>query len=90
MTTFADFCAEYFRQYFELHPTEAISYGIEGYDHLLNDYSDASYQAEKAFVERSLHALRQIPTSDLSPDEAIDYALLEGNLTIQNYEHTKE
>jgi uncharacterized protein (DUF885 family) len=90
MTTFADFCADYFRQYFELHPTEAISYGIEGYDHLLNDYSDASYQAEKAFVERSLQALRQIPTSDLSPDQAIDYALLEGNLTIQNYEHTKE
>src|SRR5258706_816992 len=90
MITFADFCADYFRQYFELHPTEAISYGIEGYDHLLNDYSDASYQAEKAFVEGSLHALRQIPTSDLSPDEAIDYALLEGSLTIQNYEHTKE
>jgi uncharacterized protein (DUF885 family) len=90
MPTFADFCADYSRQYFELHPTDAIYYGIEGYDHLLNDYSDASYQAERAFVERSLQALRRIPTNDLSPDEAIDHALLEGKLTIQNYEHAKE
>src|SRR5258706_2847832 len=90
MPTFADFCADYFRQYFELHPTDAIYYGVEGYDHLLNDYSDAIYQAEKNFVERSLQALRKIPTNDLSPDEAIDHALLEGKLTIQNYEHAKE
>ncbi len=30
----------FFKKYFDLHPTEAIYYGIEGYDHLLNDYSD--------------------------------------------------
>jgi len=90
MARFADFCADYFRQYFELHPTEAIYYGIEGYDHLLNDYSDESYEAERAFVERSLQTLRQIPTNALSPDQAIDHALLEGKLTIQNYEHSKE
>ena len=51
MSSFADFCTEYFKRYFELHPTEAIYYGIEGYDHLLKDYSDETYQAEKAFVE---------------------------------------
>jgi uncharacterized protein (DUF885 family) len=90
MTAFADFCANYFRKYFELHPTEAIYYGIEGYDHLLNDYSDESYRAEKAFVEGSLDKLRQIPIDNLDHDEAIDYALLEGRLTIQRYEHQKE
>src|SRR6476661_4431660 len=90
MTTFAVFCADYFRQYFELHPTDAIYYGIEGYDHLLNEYSDASYEAEKRFVENSLTALRRIPTTDLTQDEAIDHALLEGKLTIQNYEQAKE
>jgi uncharacterized protein (DUF885 family) len=37
-----------------------------------------------------LNALRQIATSELNQDEAIDYALLEGQLTIQNYEHAKE
>ncbi len=90
MPTFSEFCAEYFKRYFELHPTEAIYYGVEGHDHLLNDYSDDSYHAEKSFVEESLNKLRQIPTSDLNQDEAIDYALLEGKLTIQSYEHEKE
>ena len=90
MSQFSDFCAGYFKKYFELHPTDAIYYGIEGYDHLLNDYSDASYEAEKGFVEESLHKLRQLPTADLSQDQAIDHALLEGKLTIQSYEHAKE
>jgi uncharacterized protein (DUF885 family) len=90
MSKFTDFCSVFFKKYFELHPTDAIYYGIEGFDHLLNDYSDESYHAEKAFVEESLNGLRQIPTSDLNQDEAIDYALLEGKLTIQKYEHAKE
>ena len=30
MSSFADFSAEFFKKYFELHPTEAINYGIEG------------------------------------------------------------
>jgi uncharacterized protein (DUF885 family) len=90
MTAFAAFCTDYFKKYFELHPTEAIYYGIEGYDHLLNDYSDETYRAEKTFVEESLNTLRQIPINDLDKDQAIDYALLEGRLTIQQYEHKKE
>src|SRR5574341_1049769 len=60
MSKFTDFCAGYFNQYFALHPTEAIYYGVGGYDHLLNQ------------------------------DEAIDYSLLKGRLTIQRYEHAKE
>jgi uncharacterized protein (DUF885 family) len=90
MPKFADFCTDFFKKYFELHPTDAIYYGIEGFDHLLNDYSDESYRAEKVFVEESLNALRRISTSDLDQDETIDYALLEGKLTIQKYEHAKE
>jgi uncharacterized protein (DUF885 family) len=90
MSKFAEFCDEFFKQYFELHPTDAIYYGIEGYDHRLNDHSDESYGAEKAFVAQSLKTLRQVPASDLDQEEAIDYALLEGKLTIQNYEHAKE
>lgn len=90
MSSFAEFCAGFFSQYFKLHPTEAIYYGIEGYDHLLNDYSDETYRAEKAFVDESLKKLRQIPTKDLDRDQTIDYALLEGRLSIQHYEHEKE
>ena len=90
MTIFSEFCARYFNRYFDIHPADAIYYGIEGYDHLLNDYSDESYGAEKAFVEESLNTLRQIPASNLDQDEAIDHALLEGKLTIQSYEHAKE
>ena len=90
MATFAKFCAGYFSRYFELHPAEAIYYGIEGHDHLLNDYSDETYEAERSFVIDSLAALRSIDAGDLDDDQKIDYALLEGKLTIQNYEHAKE
>jgi uncharacterized protein (DUF885 family) len=90
MSSFTDFCTDYFGKYFELHPTDAIYYGIEGYDHLLSDYSDETYQAEKAFVEESLKKLRQVPVRELEKDQVIDYALLEGRLTIQRYEHEKE
>ncbi|HUK39787.1 MAG TPA: DUF885 domain-containing protein [Candidatus Acidoferrales bacterium] len=90
MTCFTDFCASYFKKYFDLHPTDAIYYGIEGYDHLLNDYSDKTYEAEKAFVQESVSTLRTISSAELDPDQAIDYTLLEGRLTIQDYEHKKE
>jgi uncharacterized protein (DUF885 family) len=90
MSLFTDFCNDFFQRYFELHPTEAIYYGLEGYDHLLNDYSDDTYKAEKAFVEESLNQLHKVPVKNLDKDQAIDYALLEGRLTIQRYEHNKE
>ena len=90
MSKFREFCDAYFKKYFELHPTEAIYYGIEGYDHLLNDYSDETYQAERQLVEDSLTRLSQIPQDDLDADQKIDYALLQGKLTIQSYEHAKE
>ena len=90
MSKFSEFCTGYFRKYFELHPTDAIYYGIGGYDHLLNDYSDATYETEKSFVAESLAELRKIPTDHLDADEAIDHALLESKLTIQNHEHAKE
>jgi uncharacterized protein (DUF885 family) len=90
MSRFTEFCAGFFKRYFDLHPTDAIYYGVVGYDHLLNEYSDEAYAAEIAFVEESLNRLRHIPSANLNPDEAIDYALLEGKLTIQNYEYAKE
>jgi uncharacterized protein (DUF885 family) len=90
MSEFSDFCAGYFKKHFELHPTEAIYYGVEGYDHLLNDYSDQTFEAEKAFVEESLAKLRRIDPARLDADEAVDHALLEGKLTIQSYEHARE
>ncbi len=90
MSQFTEFCAAYFKKYFELHPTDAIYYGIQGYDHLLNDYSDESYRAETAFVDESLQRLRQLATDNLDQDEAIDCVLLEGKLTIQKFEHAKE
>ncbi|MBI4523021.1 MAG: DUF885 domain-containing protein [Deltaproteobacteria bacterium] len=90
MSSFSDFCDEYFKKYFALHPTEAIHYGIGGYDHLLKDYSDEAYAEEKALAEESLRKLRQVSVKGLTPDEIIDYALMEGRLTIENYEFKKE
>jgi uncharacterized protein (DUF885 family) len=90
MSAFTDFCTDFFKKYFDLHPTEAIYYGIDGYNHLLNDYSDDTYRSEKTFVEESLKKLRQIRVRELDRDQLIDYALLEGRLTIQRYEYEKE
>ena len=90
MPDFTDFCADYFDKYFRLHPAEAIYYGVAGYDHLLNDYSEETYAAQKRLVNDSLETLRQIPANDLDADQAIDYALLEGRLSIQKYEQDKE
>jgi uncharacterized protein (DUF885 family) len=90
MPSFADFCADYFEKYFRLHPAEAIYYGVGGYDHLLNDYSDETYAAQKRLVNDSLETLRQISVNDLDADQAIDYALLNGRLSIQKYEQEKE
>ncbi|HEU4344098.1 MAG TPA: DUF885 domain-containing protein [Candidatus Binatia bacterium] len=90
MASFSDFCADYFKRYFELHPTEAIYYGIEGYDHLLKDYSDQAYGEEKLFVNESLKRLRETSVKELDKDQIIDYALLEGRLRIHQYEHNKE
>jgi hypothetical protein len=39
---------DYFSRYFELHPTEAIHYGVPGYDHRLKDFTDEAYREEKA------------------------------------------
>ena len=90
MSSFPDFCAEYFDKYFRLHPAEAIYYGVAGYDHLLNDYSEETYAAQKRLVNDSLETLRQISVKDLNADQTIDYALLEGRLSIQKYEQEKE
>jgi uncharacterized protein (DUF885 family) len=90
MASFAEFCAEFFKRYFELHPTEAIHYGIEGYDHRLKDYTDEAYREEKSFAADSLQRLKQVSIKGLNPDDTLDYALLEGRLTIDNYEFNKE
>jgi uncharacterized protein (DUF885 family) len=90
MPSFVDFCADYFEKYFRLHPAEAIYYGVTGYDHLLNDYSDETYAAQKRLVNDSLNTLGQISANDLDADQALDYALLEGRLSIQKYEQGKE
>ena len=90
MPSFVEFCTDYFQKYFRLHPAEAIYYGVTGYDHLLDDYSDETYAAQKRLVNDSLETLRQISANDLDADQAIDYALLEGRLSIQKYEQEKE
>jgi uncharacterized protein (DUF885 family) len=90
MPTFSDFCRDFFSRYFELHPTEAIHYGVPGYDHRLKDFTEEAYRAEKAFAAESLKRLRAVSVKGLSPDETLDYALLEGRLTLDNYEFDKE
>jgi uncharacterized protein (DUF885 family) len=90
MTSFADFSADFFQRYFELHPTEAIHYGIEGHDHRLMDYTDEAYREDIAFAADALKRLREVSVKGLNRDETIDYALLEGRLTLDNYEFHKE
>ena len=57
MSQFTEFCAAYFKKYFELHPTDAINYSIEGYDHLLDDALERSY---RDLGERPLRRRRDV------------------------------
>lgn len=90
MAVFGDFSADFFKKYFDLHPTKAIHYGIGGYDHRLDDQSEESYREKKAFAQESLKRLREISVKGLTKDQTIDYALLEGRLVLDNYEFEKE
>jgi hypothetical protein len=56
----------------------------------LTDFSDDTYAEEKTFWKDSLQQIRQVSVEGLTKDETIDYALLEGRLTIENYEFNKE
>jgi uncharacterized protein (DUF885 family) len=90
MDSFSDFCRDFFARYFTLNPTEAIHYGIDGFDHLLKDYSDDAHAEETAFWKEFLQRLHQILVKPLNKDEAIDYTLLDGRITLENYEFNKE
>ncbi|MFQ5682141.1 MAG: DUF885 domain-containing protein [Candidatus Binatia bacterium] len=90
MPSFGEFCSDFFKRYFDLHPTEAIYYGIEGYDDQLDHYDDDAAGEKKTFVHESLKQLRGFSVKRLTPDETIDYALLEGRLILEDYELNKE
>ncbi|NIO08430.1 MAG: DUF885 family protein [Deltaproteobacteria bacterium] len=90
MPSFEKFCESFFHEYFRLHPTEAIHYGIEGYDHLLTDYHDDAFFEEKNFSRNSLRKIHEVSQKGLNKDEAMDLKLLEGQLSIEDYEFNKE
>ena len=65
MSIFTNFCEKFYKKYFELNPTEAIYYGVEGYDHRLKDYSEEAYKNEKSFWREAKEAIRKISGNHL-------------------------
>lgn len=62
------------------HPETATSMGDHRYDSRTTDYSARGEAADLALYHKTLAALQTIPVKELSPDNAVDAAILENEL----------
>ena len=86
-----EFCDAHFKKYFELHPTDAIYYGIDGYDHLLNDYSDETYKPKRLSSKSPWQAPKNFQLADLDPgSKPSTTPCSKENSRFKDYEHAKE
>jgi uncharacterized protein (DUF885 family) len=77
---FRTFVEDYFKAYFELNPSQATADGFHEYDGKLEDYSAETFQ-NRAMALRSLSSrLDGLRREKLSADEAIDAAILDGQI----------
>ena len=77
---YAKLAAQYFNESFAANPVNATFAGIHTYDAQLGSYGPQDYAAEIARDKRYLVALAQVGPATLSPDVALDRAMLENAL----------
>jgi uncharacterized protein (DUF885 family) len=77
---FATFVDDYFNALFEWSPTLATSVGFHQYDGMLEDYSSVALERRAARLKQLLARLEAQPKDRLSPGEAIDAQLLDGQI----------
>jgi uncharacterized protein (DUF885 family) len=62
------------------HPETATSLGDHRYDSRTSDYSKKGEEADRKLYQDTLAALEAIPAAELSPDDAVDSAILQNQL----------
>src|SRR5262245_51525060 len=72
-----------------LDPSWATRIGIHDHDERLTRNDDASYDARRALVRRTLDAMRKVDASRLEPQDAIDARLFIGQLEVDDFDYTR-
>src|SRR5579872_5576981 len=62
------------------HPETATAMGDHRYDNATSDYSLHGVAADRVLYHHTLDLLTAIPAKDLSPDDAVDSAILQNEL----------
>ncbi|MBV8633811.1 MAG: DUF885 family protein, partial [Burkholderiaceae bacterium] len=62
------------------HPETATGLGDHRYDSLTSDYSAKGEQTDRKLYQDTLAALEAVPVAELSPDDAVDSAILQNQL----------
>jgi uncharacterized protein (DUF885 family) len=77
---FRIFVEDYFKAYFELNPSQATADGFHEYDGKLESYSAETFQNRAAALRSFNSRLDGLRREKLRPDEAIDAAILDGQI----------
>jgi uncharacterized protein (DUF885 family) len=86
---------QYFTALYEFSPSQGTAAGFHQYDGRIEDLSEASFRKRLSMLHHLLARLDTIRTSQLSPDERIDAAMMDGAIrselqdieTLQNWRH---
>src|SRR5687767_439970 len=85
MKVFDDWVAERAR----LDPLWATRVGIHDHDDRLTRHDDASDDARRALVRRTLEAMRRIDAAALEPQDAVDARLFLGQLEVEEFDYAR-
>jgi uncharacterized protein (DUF885 family) len=74
--TFDNAVAQYLREYFEAHPTDASADGLTEWDDRLPDATAAGFEGRDASAKRWLGRFEEFAGTPLTPEQQVDLSLL--------------
>lgn len=75
-SAFQSFADRYIKEFLAWRPARAVDLGLHDYDGKVTDFSNASINAERSRLKKSLETLEKMEPATLSPQNAYDYAIL--------------
>lgn len=78
--SFRKFADAYFKAYYAFYPSDATAAGIHDYDTKLEDFSANRMRNRSSELRGQLLMLEEIRKQKLAPEDAIDAAILDGNI----------
>ncbi|MFN0072916.1 MAG: DUF885 domain-containing protein [Chloroflexota bacterium] len=86
---FEDLARDYFATWDRLNPVSASWLGIHDYDDRLGDFTEAGYEEQAGEMLEYENRLGLIDLASLTPDEQIDYALLQSDIRANRWSTEK-